>query len=79
MLTGLIGGFLARRWPPELAAIAGAYIHGLSADYLAEEMGTVGILAGELLQVIPEIIRSLSSGEWPLRESAPHNDFYQRL
>ncbi len=79
VLTGLIGGFLARGWTPQIAAVAGTYIHGLAADYLAEDMGTVGILAGELLHVVPEIMRSLSRGEWPLAEPAPHSDFYQPL
>ena len=74
VLTGLIGGFLARRWPVDKAAIAGAYIHGLAADWLAEEVGTVGIMAGELLDVIPTIITTLYEGNWPLKNPPPHFD-----
>ncbi len=74
VLTGLIGGFLARRWPLDKAAVAGAYIHGLAADWLAEQVGKVGILAGELLDVIPYIISSLYSDQWPLEAPAPHLD-----
>ncbi|RLB85568.1 MAG: bifunctional ADP-dependent NAD(P)H-hydrate dehydratase/NAD(P)H-hydrate epimerase [Deltaproteobacteria bacterium] len=74
VLTGLIGGFLARRWPVEKATIAGTYIHGLAADLIAEEMGTVGIMAGELLEVVPGLINSLYSGNWPLQGPPPHLD-----
>ncbi len=74
VLTGLIGGFLARRWSPEKAALAGTYIHGLAADWVAEEMGKVGIMAGELLDVIPAIITSLHEGNWPLKSPPPHLD-----
>jgi len=35
------------------AAVTGVYLHGLAADRLAEDMGQSGILAGELLDVIP--------------------------
>ena len=74
VLTGLIGGFLARRWPVEKAAIAGTYIHGLAADCLAEKTGTVGIMAGEILDVVPGLITSLYSGNWPLKNPPPHFD-----
>jgi NAD(P)H-hydrate epimerase len=79
VLTGLIGGLLARGWPMEKAAIAGVYLHGIAADLLAEVVGQTGILAGELLDVLPELTASLSRGEWPLESPSPHGDFYQPL
>ena len=79
VLTGLIGGFLARGWPPASAAIGGVYLHGLAADLLAEEMGSTGILAGELLNVLPELMSVLARGEWPLEQQPPHADFYHPL
>ena len=79
VLTGLIGGFLARGWPMTEAAIAGVYLHGMAADYLAEDMGQVGVLAGELLDVLPELMFSLSRGEWPLESPPPYADFYYPL
>jgi NAD(P)H-hydrate epimerase len=79
VLTGLIGGFLARRWPMEEAGITAVYLHGLAADYLAEDMGQNGVLAGELLDVLPELMFSLSVGEWPLENPPPHADFYHPL
>jgi hydroxyethylthiazole kinase-like uncharacterized protein yjeF len=79
VLTGLIGGFLARGWPVAKAAITGVYSHGLAADRLAEEMGEAGILAGELLEVLPALMASLARGEWPLRKPPFHGDFYHPL
>jgi NAD(P)H-hydrate epimerase len=79
VLTGLIGGFLARGWSPAKAAIAGVYLHGIAADSLAQDMGQAGILAGELLDVLPELMTALSNGEWPLESLPPHADFYHSL
>ncbi len=79
VLTGLIGGFLARGWSMAEAAIAGVYLHGMAADYLAEDMGQVGVLAGELLDVLPELMFSLSRGEWPLESPPPYADLYYPL
>ncbi|MFC1820852.1 NAD(P)H-hydrate dehydratase [Thermodesulfobacteriota bacterium] len=79
VLTGIISGFLARGWPLGKAAIAGVYIHGMAADLLAEDMGEAGVLAGELLDVIPGLMDSLSRNEWPLEIPPPFMDLYQTL
>jgi ADP-dependent NAD(P)H-hydrate dehydratase / NAD(P)H-hydrate epimerase len=79
VLTGLIGGFLARGWHPAKAAVAGVYLHGLAADRLSEEMGQSGILAGELLDVIPALSSSLARSEWPLKQPPMERDFHQPL
>ena len=79
VLTGLVGGFLARRWPLAEAAITAAYLHGLAADHLAEEMGQTGVLAGELLDILPELMFALSLGEWPLESPPLHADLYHPL
>jgi len=76
VLTGLIGGFLARRFPLAKAAVGGPFIHGLAADLLAEQRGSTGVLAGELLQVIPDIIMHIAQGTWPLATPPLHRDFY---
>ncbi len=79
VLTGLVGGFLARGLGAELSALSGVYLHGLAADFLAEEAGQTGIMAGELIQVIPELTFSLWQGQWPLKEPPLHADLYQPL
>jgi NAD(P)H-hydrate epimerase len=77
VLTGLIGGFLARGWPLGKAAVAGVYLHGLAADFLAETEGQAGVLAGELLDVVPWLMTSLGRGDWPLETGPLHEDLYQ--
>jgi hydroxyethylthiazole kinase-like uncharacterized protein yjeF len=79
VLTGLIGGFLARGWPMAKAAMTAVYVHGLAAELLAETMGQAGVLAGELLDVIPPLMASLGRGEWPLEAAPLHDDLYQPL
>ncbi len=74
VLTGLTGGFLARGWPILKSAVGAVYLHGLAADLLSEDMGQAGILAGELLDVIPELMDSLSRGIWPLESPPLHED-----
>jgi len=76
VLTGLIGGFIARGLPLAQACQAGVYLHGLAADLLSERMGQAGLLAGELLSVLPEIMAKLVNGEWPLQGKAYFEDFY---
>jgi NAD(P)H-hydrate epimerase len=79
VLTGLIGGFLARGWPRLQAAMAGVYLHGLAADFLAEEKGETGILAGELLEPIPRLMSFLARNEWPLVSPPLQADLHQGL
>ena len=67
VLTGLIGGFLARGWPSLQAAMAGVYLHGLAADRLAAEQGQIGVLAQELLEPIPGLMSALARNAEPLR------------
>ena len=70
VLNGLIGGFLARGLSVERAGRAGVYLHGLAADFLSEKMGRSGLLAGEMLSIVPELVASLEKGEWPLKDPA---------
>jgi NAD(P)H-hydrate epimerase len=77
VLTGMISGFLARGWSTTNAATTGVYLHGLAADILAEDMGEAGVLAGELLDIIPGLMDTLSRGEWPLESPPSYVDLYQ--
>ncbi len=60
VLTGMIGGLLAQGMPMGDALDLGVYLHGLTGDRVAEEKGSVGIIAGDLLCHLPGIIRELS-------------------
>jgi NAD(P)H-hydrate epimerase len=62
VLTGLIAGLLAQGIAPGLAAQAGAYIHGMAGDLAAERLGQEAMLAGDLLERVPEAIQRLKGG-----------------
>jgi NAD(P)H-hydrate epimerase len=79
VLTGVIGGLLARGWEPAMAAVAGAYLHGLAADLLAQGGAPLGHAAGELLSLIPAVMAALARGTWPLNGPPPHQDLYLPL
>lgn len=57
VLTGIIAGFLAQGLSPEDAAVAGVYLHGLAGDQVAGERGAAGILAGDMVEALPGLIR----------------------
>jgi len=62
VLAGAIVGFLAQGLAPFDAALVGAYIHGLAGELVRKELGGAGMVAGDLLPVLPRVIRLLSSG-----------------
>jgi len=61
VLSGIIGGFLARGAEPFWAAAAGAVAHGRAADVA----GHTGLVAGDLISALPAAIRSLESLDGP--------------
>jgi NAD(P)H-hydrate epimerase len=60
VLAGAIVGFLAQGLSPSAAAVAGAYIHGLAADLVRDEIGATGMVAGDLLPMLPQAIALVS-------------------
>ncbi|HTY59497.1 MAG TPA: NAD(P)H-hydrate dehydratase, partial [Bacteroidota bacterium] len=52
VLTGIIAGFAAQGVPPEQAAYAGVYIHGLAGDIAAERFGQRGLIATDIGEAI---------------------------
>ncbi len=62
VLTGLIAGFLAQGLSAEAASHSGVYLHGASADTLAETIGPIGYLASEVMDGIPSEIRRITAG-----------------
>ena len=57
VLTGLIAGLIAQGIAPAESARAGAYLHGLAGDLAAGRLGQEAMLAGDLLESVPEAIR----------------------
>jgi NAD(P)H-hydrate epimerase len=68
VLTGLIGGFLAQGLSPWDAARLGVYLHGLAADYLEENIGPRGHIAGDLPTWLPELLTEFFQGRFPAIE-----------
>jgi NAD(P)H-hydrate epimerase len=60
VLTGLIAGFLAQGLSPFDATCLGTFCHGKAADRLEARFGDRGMLATDLLQEIPVVLRSLA-------------------
>ncbi len=58
-LTGMIGGFLAQGLPAEAAARLGVYLHGLAGDLAATEKGEAAMIAGDLIEKIPEAMKKI--------------------
>ena len=59
ILSGMIGGLMARGYGALESAVTGVYLHGLSADIAREELffgGTTGMTATDLLGIIPKVI-----------------------
>jgi len=61
VLTGMIVSLLAQGVPPVESAIAGVYLHGLAGDLAAADLSMYSLMAGDLLDYIPEAINYLTS------------------
>ncbi len=59
VLTGIITGLLAQGLSTIAAAKLGVYLHGLAGDIAAAQRGSVGLIAGDLIEQIPTAIRTL--------------------
>ena len=56
VLTGIIGGLLARGLDPFAAAAAGAFVHGRAGDVA----GHTGLIAGDLIAALPRTLHALT-------------------
>ena len=52
VLTGLITGLIARGMHPELAAVAGVYVHGIAGRMAAERHGICGTTAEDIAECV---------------------------
>jgi len=57
VLTGLIAGLLAQGLKAEDAALAGVYIHGCAGDLAKNKYGEPGMIAGDILKLLPQAIK----------------------
>jgi len=61
VLTGLVAAFLAQRMEPAAAAELGVFIHGAAGDLAADELGEVALIAGDLVDLLPDVFLSLQA------------------
>jgi NAD(P)H-hydrate epimerase len=59
VLAGMVTGLLAQGVEPFDAASLGVYLHGRTAEHLSRELGDAGMLASDLLPMIPRVIKEL--------------------
>lgn len=56
VLTGLIAGFMAQDVDSKKAAVLATFAHGLAGDLAAGELGHRGMIAGDILRMVPEAL-----------------------
>lgn len=59
VLTGVITGLLAQGYDPDLAAMAGVYVHGVAGELAAQRHGQYGVLASDIAQNIGAAINKI--------------------
>lgn len=59
VLTGIIASLIGQGLKPEEAAISGVYVHGFSGDLAKIEKGEYGIIASDILNMVPYAIKRL--------------------
>jgi len=59
VLTGIILGLCTQGLPFFIALCAGIWIHGRAGNLLAEEKGESGVLAGDLIDFLPKVLKEL--------------------
>ncbi len=62
VLSGMIGAFLSQGYGAIEAAYCGVHIHGLAADEIKKSGVEAGMMATDLLPVIPIVLATLSGG-----------------
>lgn len=59
VLTGMLAAFIAQGMPPEHAAIAAPYIHGLAGEIAARQMGVYSVTAADVADCIGKAFKSI--------------------
>jgi NAD(P)H-hydrate epimerase len=62
VLSGTIAGLLSQGLSYYDAATCGVYLHGLAGEMVRVELGDAGMVAGDLLPVLPRAIKKIKEG-----------------
>jgi hydroxyethylthiazole kinase-like uncharacterized protein yjeF len=60
VLTGIVTGILSQGYSSLDAAVVGVYLHGLSGDLAAGDVGMNSLIAGDLIEFLPYAFKKLS-------------------
>jgi len=60
ILTGMIASFIGQGVEPFIAAVLGVYYHGMAGDLAMKEKGALSLLATDLLNKLPEALKTLA-------------------
>lgn len=60
VLTGVIAAMVGQRLPVFEAAVLGVYAHGLAGDVARDHHGEVGMIAGDLVDALPDTFAQLA-------------------
>ncbi len=58
VLTGIIAGLIAQGLEAGKAATLGVYLHGLAGEEAAKTKSTYSMLAGDIIEALPEVLRN---------------------
>jgi NAD(P)H-hydrate epimerase len=59
VLAGCIAGFAAQGLDPFTAAVCGVYLQADAGEAVAEQLGDTGMIASDLLSILPLVIRDV--------------------
>jgi NAD(P)H-hydrate repair Nnr-like enzyme with NAD(P)H-hydrate dehydratase domain len=63
VLAGVIAGLVAQGVSLSDAAACSVYVHGQAGEVVRSELGDAGMLASDLLPVLPRVVMKLNSGK----------------
>lgn len=59
VLTGMLAGFMAQGYNPEIATLLAVFLHGLAGEIAAEEHGDYGVIASDIADNIGCAIKAI--------------------
>lgn len=59
VLSGIIGGLVVQGFSLWKSAVMGVYIHGLAGDIAAKKYGEYSLIAGDIIEFLPEAIKHI--------------------
>lgn len=65
VLAGMVAALMAQGLEALDAALMSVYVHGLAGDLVAQRKGQIGLIAGDLLEQLPNVFFALEKGNYP--------------